>query len=67
MRLHRGYNYPIDYILFDLPSIQGWLLWSYDYMEDPVHKFGGLAMIKSPISRECDRLVDEIKKYNGMS
>ena len=66
IRLHSALHYSIEYIQFDLNMLDGWLLYSWIYANDPLNRFGGLRMVKSPVSDEADKLLWEVKKYNGM-
>jgi|HubBroStandDraft_5_1064220.scaffolds.fasta_scaffold16202_6 hypothetical protein len=44
----------------------GWLLHSWAYLNDPVSRFGGVKSSVSPASREADRLLSELKVFNGI-
>lgn len=48
----------------ELDMLDGWLLYSYAIINDPVAKFGGLRMKTSPSANESDKLLKEIVEYN---
>ena len=64
MCLHKNYDYTIEYIMNELDMLDGWLLYSYAIINDPVAKFGGLRMKTSPSANESDKLLKEIVEYN---
>jgi len=56
------YNYELQYIMNKLPMLDGFVLWSWAYANDPVHKFGGIKMKNGGyLGDERDLLLDELK------
>lgn len=53
-----------EYILFELPMIQGWLFYSYAVFDDPICRFSGVRPAISPQAMEYEKLFEEIKEYN---
>lgn len=51
-----------DYILYELPMIDGWILWSYSMFNDPVHKFSGIEMENGGyLGIESDILLNDLR------
>lgn len=46
----------------ELPMIDGWILYSWAFLNDPVHKFSGIYMKDSPEALESDDLLKELKE-----
>jgi hypothetical protein len=59
-RLHKEYQYPIDYVWNELPMDLGWQLYSYAYGNDALNRFGGLNMVTSPMSIEADSIKSQL-------
>lgn len=66
IRIHHEFGYPLDYIYYDLNLLTGWTLYSWAYGSDGLNRFGGLRLSSSPASKEAERLLYELKKFNGL-
>ena len=66
-RLVKNYpQYTLDYILYELPMLRGWALYSWSYANEPMHQFSGIRMVDSYASREADSLYEELIKEMKM-
>lgn len=53
----------MEYVLYDLPMIQGFVLYSWSYYNNPIHMFNGIQMIGGGYSgQEADTLLEELKE-----
>ena len=53
--------------MYDLDLLTGWLLYGYAYYNEPVNKFGGIRLVKSPMSNEADILHQQLKEMVSKS
>jgi hypothetical protein len=62
-RLYSTYHeYTLDHIMFELPMLQGMILYSWSYANNPIHLFSGIQMVKGGYSGiEADNLLEELK------
>lgn len=62
MCLLKNYQqFTMNYIMNELPMLDGWLLYSYAILNDPVHKFSGLQLKDGgPAGDEADALKKEL-------
>ena len=42
--------------------IEGWTYYAFAYLDDPMHKFSGIAPRNGFIKQESDKLVEEAKR-----
>ncbi len=49
--------------MYELSMDKGWLLYSWAITSDPVNRFSGLKMSKSPMSQEADKLLIQLKNH----
>jgi hypothetical protein len=47
----------------ELDMSLGWALYGYALTNDPVNRFSGIKLKKSPASNEADKLLGELKEY----
>jgi hypothetical protein len=51
-----------EYVLYELPLIKGWLYYGYAVSNDPLNRFGGITLSRSPMSVEADDLYNELQE-----
>ena len=57
------HQYSFDYILYELPMIRGWILYSWAYSNDALNRFGGVRMVNGGyLGYEADKLYAELKE-----
>jgi len=60
----KEYGYSKDYVLTELPLLDGMIMYSFAMCNDPVHKFSGLHMENGGYAgREADMLLEELKEF----
>ena len=63
--LMQVYHYTKEYVLFELPMHEGYILQSHAIFNDPINKFNGIGFANGGyLGQECDKLFNEIKTYN---
>jgi hypothetical protein len=66
-RLKTSYSeYTLDYIMFELPMLQGMILYSWAYANCPIHLFSGIQMVGGGYSgMEADELLRQLKEMKA--
>lgn len=61
-RLLNSYpQYKIDDIMTKLPMLDGYILYTYSFFNDAIHKFSGIKMKNSYCAQEADMLLEQLK------
>jgi hypothetical protein len=63
--LNTYHQYTLEYILYDLSMLDGFVLYSWAYANNPLHMFNGIQMVNSYATQEADNLLMELKEMKS--
>lgn len=55
-------TFTMDYVLYELPMLDGFLFYGWSYSNEPVHLFSGINVYNSPAEQESESLFHELKE-----
>jgi hypothetical protein len=59
------HQYTLQEVLYELPLMDAFALWSWAYYNNPIHQFNGIQMVNGGYAgQEADKLLEELKEMN---
>jgi hypothetical protein len=55
----------LNEILYEMPLLDVYVLYSWAYYNSPIHQFGGILMINSYVEQESDELLKQLKEMKN--
>jgi hypothetical protein len=59
--LNNYHQFSLDDILYEMPLLDVYVLYSWAYYNSPIHQFSGIIMTNSYVAQESDNLLEELK------
>jgi hypothetical protein len=56
------HQFTLDEILYEIPLLDVYVLYSWAFFNAPIHQFNGIQMSNGYSAQEADRLMENMKK-----
>jgi hypothetical protein len=58
-------SFTLRYVWKRLPMIEGWPMYAWAFLDDPMHKFGEVRPLNGYIKQQTEKLIKEAKDLWG--